>query len=100
MSLLDAVRRRFARAPEAVRAALPGEEQVLAWGALSRDEGWLVATDRGLRRLDAEGVAGEPLPWHEVGSATWSVMRLTMAPMRSTSASPSAPLICTLDSSR
>ncbi len=72
MSLLDAVRRRFARAPEAVRAALPRDEQVLAWGSLTRDEGWLVATDRGLRRLAADGVAGEPLPWHEVGSATWS----------------------------
>ena len=72
MSLLDAVRRRFARAPEAVRAALPGDEQVLAWGTLTRDEGWLVATDRGLRRLAADGVAGEALPWHEVGSATWS----------------------------
>jgi hypothetical protein len=72
VSLLDAVRRRFARAPEAVRAALPGGEQVLAWGRLTRDEGWLVATDRGLRRVGADGVAGEPLPWHEVGSATWT----------------------------
>lgn len=72
MSLLDTLRRRFARAPEAVRAALPGDEQVLAWGSLAREEGWLVATDRGLRRLAADGVAGEPLPWHEVGSATWS----------------------------
>ncbi|MBN1092116.1 hypothetical protein JKP75_05780 [Blastococcus sp. TML/M2B] len=72
MSLLDAVRRRFARAPEAVRAALPGDEEALAWGALTRDEGWLVATDRGLRRVGADGVAGEPLPWHEIASARWT----------------------------
>ena len=72
MSLLDGVRRRFARAPEVVRAALPDDEQVLAWGSLTCDEGWLVATDRGLRRLAADGVLGEALPWHEVGSATWS----------------------------
>jgi hypothetical protein len=72
VSLLDAVRRRFARAPEPVRAALPGDEQVLAWGSLTREAGWLVATDRGLRRLAADGVLGDALPWHEVGSATWS----------------------------
>lgn len=72
MSLLDAVRRRFARAPEPVRAALPREEQALAWGTLARDAGWLVATARGLRRVGADGVAGEPLLWHEVGSATWT----------------------------
>ncbi|WP_040336930.1 hypothetical protein [Candidatus Blastococcus massiliensis] len=72
MSLLDAVRRKLARAPEAVRAALSGEEQALAWGLLTRDEGWLVATHRGLRRIGGDGVAGEPLPWHEIGSATWT----------------------------
>lgn len=72
MSLLDAVRRRFARAPEAVRAVLADGEQALAWGALTRDEGWLVATDRGLRRLGADGAAGEPLPWHLIGSARWT----------------------------
>jgi hypothetical protein len=70
MSLRDLVRRRFARAPEAVRAALPDDERVLAWGPLTRDEGWLVATDRGLRRL-GRGV-DELLPWHEIGSAKWS----------------------------
>lgn len=72
MSLLDVVRRRFARAPEAVRAALPGGEAALAWGGLSRGAGWLVATDRGLRRVDPSGMAEDPLPWHEVGSATWT----------------------------
>ena len=72
MSLLDAVRRRFARAPEVVRAALDDGEQALAWGALTRDEGWLVATDRGLRRLARDGVGGEPLPWHQIGSARWT----------------------------
>lgn len=77
MSLLDAVRRRFARAPEAVRAALPADERVLAWGALIRDEGWLVATDRGLRRLGAEGVVDGPLPWHEIGAAKWTAAGAT-----------------------
>ncbi|MGY2128445.1 hypothetical protein [Blastococcus sp. SYSU DS0617] len=72
MSLLDELRRRFARPPEAVRAALDADEQALAWGRLARDEGWLVATPRGLRRLGADGGLGEPLPWHEIGSATWS----------------------------
>jgi hypothetical protein len=72
MSLLDGLRRRFARPPEAVRAALGGDEQALAWGQLARDEGWLVATAPGLRRLGADGVLGEPLPWHEIGSAKWS----------------------------
>jgi hypothetical protein len=72
MSLLDQMRRRFARAPEAVRASLPADEPALAWGALTRDEGWLVATARGLRRLGADGVLGEPLPWHQVGSARWN----------------------------
>lgn len=72
MSLLDQVRRRFARPPEAVRAAVAPDEQVLAWGALTRVQGWLVATDRGLRRLGADGVLDEPLPWHLIGSAKWS----------------------------
>lgn len=72
MSLLDVLRRRLARAPEAVRAALGRDEQVLAWGALIRDQGWLVATDRGLRRLGADGVVDGPLPWHEIASATWT----------------------------
>ncbi|TKJ16785.1 hypothetical protein [Blastococcus sp. CCUG 61487] len=72
MSLLDVLRRRFARAPEVVRLALPAEEQALAWGPLVRDDGWLVATPRGLRRVGADGTADEPLPWHEIGSATWT----------------------------
>ena len=75
MSLLDAVRRRFARPPEPVRAAVAAagdpDEDVLAWGALVRDEGWLVATNRGLRLVPTDG-AGELLPWHEVGSARWT----------------------------
>ena len=77
MSLLDLVKRRFARAPEpvrgAVRAAGDPDEDVLAWGVLVRDEGWLVATTRGLRIV---GPAGEEtaalLPWHLVGTARWA----------------------------
>jgi hypothetical protein len=76
VSLLDAVRRRFARPPEVVRAALADDERALAWGALTRDEGWLVATDRGLRRLGGEG-GGEPLPWHLIGSARWTAAGAT-----------------------
>ncbi len=72
MSLLDVLRQRFVRAPEAVRAALVGDERVVAWGALVRDGGWLLATDRGLRRLGADGVGEAPLPWHEIASATWT----------------------------
>ena len=71
MSLLDVVRRRFARPPETVRAALGPDERVLAWGPLARDGGWLVATSRGLRTVAATG-GGELLPWHEVGSARWA----------------------------
>lgn len=77
MSLIDAVRKRFARAPEPVRAAVRAagdpDEDVLAWGALVRDEGWLVATTRGLRVV---GPAGDEsaalLPWHRVGHARWT----------------------------
>ncbi|TFV52104.1 hypothetical protein [Blastococcus sp. TF02A-35] len=70
MSLLDAVRRRFARPPEEVRAALADpDERVLAWGVLARDGGWLVATSRGLRVV---GGAGGMVPWHLVGSARWA----------------------------
>ncbi|RBY95287.1 hypothetical protein DQ237_14530 [Blastococcus sp. TF02-8] len=70
MSLFDAVRRRFARPPEEVRAALVDpEERVLAWGVRARGEGWLVATSRGLRTVGAEAVL---LPWHLVGSARWA----------------------------
>lgn len=76
MSVLDLFRRRFARAPEAVRAAVAAspnpDERVLAWGALARGEGWLAATSRGLRTVPAEGRAdGELLRWHEIGSAKW-----------------------------
>ncbi len=71
MSLLDVVRRRFTRPPEQVRAALVDpDERVLAWGTLSREAGWLVATSRGLRTVGPVG--GNLLPWHEVGSARWA----------------------------
>ncbi|MGY1638599.1 hypothetical protein ACI78V_18280 [Geodermatophilus sp. SYSU D00742] len=81
MSLADRVRRRFARPPELVRAVVlasdDADERVLAWGALVRDEGWLVATSRGLRRVPAELPLPEAggvgvLPWHEVASARWT----------------------------
>jgi hypothetical protein len=78
VTLLDRVRRRFARPPEPVRFALGAEgdadERVLAWGPLSRDAGWLVATSRGLRIVGSHGQgAGVPLlPWHEVGHARWT----------------------------
>jgi hypothetical protein len=78
VSILDHVRRRFARPPEPVRAAVAGsgdpDERVLAWGTLTRDEGWLVATSRGLRSVGAhgQGAGVEVLPWHEVGHAQWS----------------------------
>lgn len=80
MSLLDQVKRRFARAPEAVRAAVAAagepDERILAWGPLQRDEGWLVATSRGLRPVGSQGqVAGdELLRWHEVGHAKWTTV--------------------------
>jgi hypothetical protein len=79
--LLERYRRRFARPPELVRAVLQAsgdpDERVLAWGALVRDEGWLVATSRGLRRVPADLVLTDAgsvgvLPWHEVGSARWT----------------------------
>ncbi|RFU20649.1 hypothetical protein [Geodermatophilus marinus] len=81
MSLAERLRRRFTRPPEPVRAVVQAsadpDERVLAWGALVRDEGWLVATSRGLRRVPADLAlpdAGEVgvLPWHEVGSARWT----------------------------
>ena len=78
MSLLDQVKRRFARPPEPVRtgveAAGDPDERLVAWGRLTRDEGWLVATTRGLRSLGAhgQGSGGDLLPWHEVGHARWS----------------------------
>jgi hypothetical protein len=76
VTLLDRLRRRFARPPEtvsaAVRAAGDGEERVLAWGVLIRDEGWLVATSRGLRVVGPQGHDADLLPWHEVGTARWT----------------------------
>jgi hypothetical protein len=78
MSLLDQVKRRFARPPEPVRtgvqAAGDADEQVLAWGSLTRDEGWLVATSRGLRVIGSHGQGSgtDLLPWHEVGHGKWS----------------------------
>ena len=71
MSVLDALRRRFAAPPEQVRAAVTDpDERVLAWGPLARDGGWLVATSRGLRTVGPGGA--DVLPWHEVGSARWA----------------------------
>jgi hypothetical protein len=79
VSLLDQVKRRFARPPEPVRVAVlastDADERVLAWGTLARDEGWLVATSRGLRIVPPEVtsvVDAEVLPWHEVAEARWS----------------------------
>ena len=78
MSLLDQVKRRFARPPEPVRVAVLAssdpDERVLAWGALARDGGWLVATSRGLRVVPPEVTSvtdAAVLPWHEIGSAKW-----------------------------
>ena len=79
MSVLDKVKRRFARPPEPVRVAVLAstdpDERVLAWGPLARDEGWLVATSLGLRVVPTEVTdvtdAGV-LPWHEVAEARWA----------------------------
>jgi hypothetical protein len=81
MSLLDQVKRRFARPPQPVRSGIEAagdpDERVLAWGSLTRDEGWLVATSRGLRTVGShdQGSGAGLLPWHEVGHATWSAAR-------------------------
>ncbi|MFW3169358.1 hypothetical protein [Geodermatophilus sp. CPCC 206100] len=81
MTLLDRVRRRFARPPEPVCAVVQAspdpDERVLAWGVLVRDQGWLVATSQGLRRVPAglplaEAGQADVLPWHEVASARWT----------------------------
>jgi hypothetical protein len=75
VTLIDLVKRRFARPPEPVRAVAEADldERVLAWGVLVRHEGWLVATTRGLRLVGAAGGEAAPLlPWHEVGHARWS----------------------------
>ena len=80
MSLLEQVKKRFARAPGPVRAAVLGagdpEERILAWGALARDQGWLVATSRGLRTVGshAQEAGTELLRWHEVGHARWTTV--------------------------
>jgi hypothetical protein len=81
VSLLTTWRRYWTRAPELVRAVVQAspdpDERVLAWGVLARDEGWLAATSRGLRRVPADLAldrAGEVgvLRWHEIGSAKWN----------------------------
>lgn len=79
MSLRDVVRRRFARPPEPVRVAVLAssdlDERLLAWGALVREQGWLVATSRGLRVVPPEVSSVEQiavLPWHEIGTAKWT----------------------------
>jgi hypothetical protein len=78
VSLVVREKRRFARPPEpgrvAVLASSDPDERVLAWGTLVRDEGWLVATSRGLRVVPPEVTSvtdAEVVPWHEVGSAKW-----------------------------
>ncbi|TFV92920.1 hypothetical protein E4P40_00590 [Blastococcus sp. CT_GayMR20] len=79
MSLLDRVKGRFARPPEPVRVAVLAstdpDERVLAWGALARDGGWLVATSGGLRVVPPQVTSvadAEVLPWHEVAHAHWT----------------------------
>ncbi|SHF93327.1 MULTISPECIES: hypothetical protein [Geodermatophilus] len=81
MRLAAHLRRRFTRPPEPVRAVVQAspdpDERVLAWGALVRERGWLVATSRGLRVVPADlslGEAGDVgvLRWHEVGAARWA----------------------------
>jgi hypothetical protein len=79
VSLRDQLKRRFARPPEPVRVAVlastDADERVLAWGTLTHDEGWLVATSRGLRVVPPEVTSvadAEVLPWHEVARARWT----------------------------
>ena len=74
MSVRDRLSRRFARPPEQVRAALTDEdENLLAWGVLVREEGWLVATSRGLRIVPPDPAREVSLlPWHQVGRAKWT----------------------------
>jgi hypothetical protein len=78
VSIVERVKRRFARPPEPVRVAVLAstdpDERVLAWGTLVRDGGWLVATSRGLRVVPPEVTSvtdAEVLRWHEIGSAKW-----------------------------
>ena len=78
MSLVERVRRRFARAPEPVRAVVDAsadpDERVLAWGELAGG-GWLVATSLGLRTVAPDGSEdGGVLRWHEVGAARWKAV--------------------------
>jgi hypothetical protein len=79
VSVFEKVRRRFTRPPEPVRVAVLAstdpDERVLAWGSLARDEGWLVATSRGLRLVPPQVTSvadAEVVPWHEVGTAHWT----------------------------
>ena len=79
MSLLDTLKRRFARPPEPVRVAVLAsadpDERVLAWGTLAREEGWLVATSRGLSVVPMVVTSVEDsavLRWHEIAEARWS----------------------------
>jgi hypothetical protein len=76
VSLVEQLRRRFARAPEQVRAAVENagvaDERILAWGELRGSEGWLVATSRGLRTLGPDGSALDLLRWYEVALARWA----------------------------
>jgi hypothetical protein len=80
VSLLDQVKRRFARAPEQVRAAVAAtgdpDERILAWGTLRHDDGWLVATSRGLRTVGSPTTehGDDVLRWHEVGHAKWTTV--------------------------
>jgi hypothetical protein len=78
VSLLDHLKRRFARPPEPVRAAVAAggdpDERVLAWGVLAGEDGWLVATSRGLRSVGPQGSAGDLLRWHAVGHARWTTV--------------------------
>ncbi|TQN43823.1 hypothetical protein FHU33_3291 [Blastococcus colisei] len=79
MTLLDKVKRRFARPPEPVRVAVLAstdpDERVLAWGTLTGEGGWLVATSRGLSVVPPVVTSVEDsavLRWHEVAEARWS----------------------------
>jgi hypothetical protein len=59
----------------AVLASADPDERVLAWGTLARDQGWLVATSRGLRIVPprvTSVVDAEVLPWHQVAHAHWT----------------------------
>ena len=79
MSIVERVKRRFARPPEPVRVAVLAssdlDERVLAWGVLAREHGWLVATSQGLRVVPSEVTSVDQivvLPWHEIGHARWT----------------------------